>query len=77
MAVIDELGIEVLWRVSEIEIRYPKGEEPLEWTQEKEIQILKALGLKPWAWRLGSGRLVRASDGTLVEVVELSRRTEA
>ena len=73
MAVIDELGIEVLWRGTEIEIRYREGTEPLRWTSEEELRVLTALGLKWKVWRLGAGRLVRASDGSLVEVVELRR----
>jgi len=70
---IEELGIEVTWSGDWIEIRYQEGAQ-IEWTPEKERAVLDALGLKPWAWRLGAGRLVRASDGRLVEIVEIARR---
>ena len=73
MAYIEELGVDVLWRGTEIEIRYREGTEPLRWTLGEEIRVLTALGLKRRIWRLGAGRLVRASDGSLVEVVELRR----
>ena len=72
MAVIEDLGIEALkWGMTELEIRYREGAEPLEWDRDQEEQILLALGLRPAAWRLGAGRLVRASDGSLTEIVDL------
>jgi len=78
---VEELGIADLRIVegeggADLEIRYHPDADPLNWSREVELRVLTALGLKWKVWRLGAGRLVRASDGSLVELVKLSRRTE-
>jgi len=79
MTGIEDLGIESMEIVEtegarDLEIRYQEGEGPLEWSRDTDLQIMRALGLAPQSWRLGSGLLLRASDGRLTEVVEIIRR---
>jgi len=78
MTVMQEYGIESMKvvesdGVQDLEIRYREGAEPLEWTRGVQGWALREVGLDPKIWRLGAGLLLRASDGALVEVVELRR----